>query len=200
MKFIGSSNNYKKDASDEPLHFSKPDFTSLAHIGRGLRAFTRSPRTCEELRGTGDLGLVIERETGSVQIIDTSQQKTLADIEGLGDLSHASVVFSRDERYAYVFGRDGGLTKVDLLTQAVDKRVIQGGNSIGGAISQDGSIIAVSNYEPGGVKLFDSHTLAQIAEIPASMHPDSFPKPLVWSMPPDTDSSSASMMAEKSGW
>lgn len=134
------------------------------------------PAPARELRGTGDLGLVIERETGSVQIIDTSQQKTLADIEGLGDLSHASVVFSRDERYAYVFGRDGGLTKVDLLTQAVDKRVIQGGNSIGGAISQDGSIIAVSNYEPGGVKLFDSHTLAQIAEIPAEYAPGQFSK------------------------
>lgn len=129
-----------------------------------------------ELRGTGDLGLVIERETGSVQIINTTQQKTLAAIQGLGDLSHASVVFSRDERYAYVFGRDGGLTKVDLLTQTIDKRIIQGGNSIGGAISQDGSIIAVSNYEPGGVKLFDSQTLEQIADIPAEYAPGKFSK------------------------
>ena len=32
-------------------------------------------------------------------------------VTGLGDLSHASVVFSRDARHAFVFGRDGGLTR-----------------------------------------------------------------------------------------
>ena len=52
------------------------------------------------LRGTGDLGVVIERATGSVLIVDTTHKTTLARIEGLGDLSHASLVYSRDERYA----------------------------------------------------------------------------------------------------
>ena len=121
------------------------------------------------LRGTGDLGVVIERATGSVQIVDTTQMKLLARVPGLGDLSHASVVYSRDARYAYVFGRDGGLTKVDLLTQRIDKRIIQSGNSIGGAISQDGRLIAVSNYEPGGVKVFKADTLEQIADIPTGV-------------------------------
>ena len=79
-------------------------------------------------------------------------------VDGLGDLSHASLVFSRDARYAYVFGRDGGLTKVDLL-ERIAERVVQAGNSIGGAISQDGRLIAVSNYEPGGVRVFDAATL-----------------------------------------
>ena len=49
----------------------------------------------------------------------------------------------------------------------IEKRVIQSGNSIGGAISQDGSLVAVSNYEPGGVKIFDSATLEMVADIPA---------------------------------
>ena len=120
------------------------------------------------LRGTGDLGLVIERASASVQIIETSGMTELGRIDGLGDLSHASAVFSRDQRYAYIFGRDGGLTKVDLLRQRVEKRIIQGGNSIGGAISQDGRLIAVSNYQPGGVKVFDAQTLAQVADIPAT--------------------------------
>src|SRR5690606_1401721 len=92
-------------------------------------------------RATGDLGVVIERATGSVLIVDTSDRKVLQRIEGLGDLSHASIVFSRDERYAYVFGRDGGLTQVDLLLQRIERRIVQGGNSIGGAISQDGKLI-----------------------------------------------------------
>ncbi|HUX30344.1 MAG TPA: cytochrome D1 domain-containing protein [Thiobacillus sp.] len=119
------------------------------------------------LRGTGDLGVVIERATGSVQIIDTSHRTSLAKVEGLGDLSHASVSYSRDERYAYVFGRDGGLTKIDLLAQRIDRRIIQGGNSIGGAISTDGTLVAVANYEPGGVKVFDANTLVLVADIPA---------------------------------
>lgn len=119
------------------------------------------------LRGTGDLGVVIERATGSVQILDTTHRTSLAKVDGLGDLSHASISYSRDARYAYVFGRDGGLTKVDLLTQRIDRRIIQGGNSIGGAISADGKLVAVANYEPGGVKVFDADTLSLVADIPA---------------------------------
>ncbi len=120
-----------------------------------------------ELRGTGDLGVIIERATGSLQIIETTTQTSLATVQGLGDLSHASAVFSRDGRFAYIFGRDGGLTKVDLLSQKIAKRVIQAGNSIGGAISQDGSLVAVSNYDPGGVRIFDSASLELVADIPA---------------------------------
>lgn len=119
------------------------------------------------LRGTGDLGLIIERAKGSVLVIDHSEYQILGRVEGLGDLSHASVVYSRDARYGYVFGRDGGLTQVDLLTQTIVNRVIQSGNSIGGAISQDGRYVAVSNYEPGGVNIFDTRTLEPVLTIPA---------------------------------
>jgi len=118
-------------------------------------------------RGTGDMGLVIERATGSVQILDTTAKTSLFRIEGLGDLSHASAVYSRDARYAYIFGRDGGLSKVDLLCGKLVKRVVQAGNSIGGAISQDGKLVAVSNYTPGGVKVFDAATLELVADLPA---------------------------------
>ena len=62
--------------------------------------------------------------------------------------------------------RDGGLSKVDLLTQSVAARVIQAGNSIGGAISDDGRLVAVANYEPGGVRVFDADTLQLVADIP----------------------------------
>lgn len=119
------------------------------------------------LRATGDLGLVVERASGSVVLVDTTRHDRLATIDGLGDLSHASMVFSRDQRYAYVFGRDGGLTKVDLLRVRIDHRLLQAGNSIGGAISQDGRLVAVANYTPGGVKVFDAETLELLADIPA---------------------------------
>jgi protein NirF len=123
------------------------------------------------LRGTGDLALVVERATGSVQIVETSHNTSLAQVDGLGDLSHASAVFSRDARYAFVFGRDGGLSKVDLLQGQLVARTVQSGNSIGGAISQDGRLVAVSNYEPGGVKVFDAETLALVADIQAEYGP-----------------------------
>jgi protein NirF len=113
------------------------------------------------------MGLVIERATGSVQVLDTTAKASLFRIEGLGDLSHASAVFSRDERYAYIFGRDGGLSKIDLLCGKLVKRVVQAGNSIGGAISQDGTLVAVSNYTPGGVKVFAADSLALVADMPA---------------------------------
>lgn len=126
-----------------------------------------APAAADDLRGTGDLGIIIERAAGSVAIVDTSKRRALGRVQGLGDLSHASAVFSRDQRYAYIFGRDGGLTKIDILLATAVKRVIQGGNAIGGAISDDGSLIAVSNYEPGGIRIFDAGTLAQVADIPA---------------------------------
>ncbi len=119
------------------------------------------------LRGTGDLGLIVERASGSLLLIETTGRSILARIEGLGDMSHASMVFDRSERFAFVFGRDGGLTKVDLLTATIVKRVVQGGNSIGGAISDDGKLVAVSNYQPGGVRVFDAETLEMVADIPA---------------------------------
>ncbi|UPL22924.1 cytochrome D1 domain-containing protein [Alcaligenes faecalis] len=124
------------------------------------------------LRGTNDLGLVVERATGSVAVVETSHRSRLARIEGLGDLSHAHITYSRDGRYGYVFGRDGGLSKVDLLQQVLVHRIIQSGNAIGGAISQDGKLIVVQNYEPGGIKVFDADTLALISEVPSYYAPN----------------------------
>jgi protein NirF len=124
--------------------------------------------TADPLRGTGSLGVVIERAAGSVLVVDTDSRAALARIDGLGDLSHASLVYSADQRHAYVFGRDGGLTKIDLISATIVRRVIQAGNAIGGAISDDGKLVAVSNYEPGGVRVFDAATLDMVADIPAT--------------------------------
>lgn len=116
---------------------------------------------------TGGLGLVVERATGSLLVVDRINRTAIGRIEGLGDLSHASLTYSPDERFAYVFGRDGGLTKVDMLTRSIAGRVVQAGNSIGGAISDDGKLVAVSNYEPGGVRVFNADTLEMVQDIPA---------------------------------
>lgn len=132
-----------------------------------LSACSLQPTTPLEFRASGDLGVIIARASGELVVFNSTEARILHRVSGLGDLSHASVVFSRDERYAYVFGRDGGLTKVDILQGIIARRIIQGGNSIGGAISQDGRLIAVSNYAPGGVKVFDAESLDLVADIPA---------------------------------
>ena len=136
-----------------------------------LNACTTAP-----LRGTGDLGLVIERASGQVTLVNTSSRQAYARIDGLGDLSHASVVYSRDARYAFVFGRDGGLSKIDLLEAKIVKRVMQSGNAIGGSISQDGRIVVAQNYTPGGIKAFDAETLELLSEVPAEYAPGQFSK------------------------
>jgi hypothetical protein len=151
-------------------------------------------------RGTGDLGIVIERASGSVAIVEWSDRRILGRVEGLGDLSHASAVYSRDQRYAYIFGRDGGLTKLDLLEQKFAARVIQGGNSIGGAISDDGTLIAVSNYEPGGVKVFDAETSISLPTFRPPMATRApAPRPSASSMRRAAASSIRSMTPARSG-
>ena len=150
-------------------------------------------------RGSGDLGIVVERAAGRVVVVETSTPSRLYAIDGLGDLSHASAVFSRDQRYAYLFGRDGGLSKLDLLRGALVKRVIQAGNSIGGAISQDGRVVAVSNYEPGGVRLFDAETLAPLGEIAATAADGSAPRSSGWSTRRTTGSCSRCTTPARSG-
>jgi protein NirF len=126
------------------------------------------------LRGTGDLGVVIERASGSVSVVDTTRHSVLGTVPGLGDLSHASVVFSRDGGAAFVFGRDGALTRVNLLTRRIEGRVMQAGNSIGGAVSQDGRWVAAQNYQPGGIKVFRADTLELVADVPAEYAPGRF--------------------------
>ncbi|MGX9352393.1 cytochrome D1 domain-containing protein [Shimia sp. W99] len=138
----------------------------MKSLGLTLAAALLATTAFGEPTATGDLGLVIERAQGSVLLVDQSERAALARIEGLGDLSHASLVYSPDERFAYVFGRDGGLTKVDIVTREIANRVVQAGNAIGGAISDDGTLVAVSNYEPGGVRIFDADTLEMVADIP----------------------------------
>ncbi|WP_150523104.1 cytochrome D1 domain-containing protein [Roseibium sediminis] len=125
-----------------------------------------TPASSEIIVATGDLGLVVERASGSLLLVDQSERGAIARIGGLGDLSHASLVYSPDQRYAYVFGRDGGLTKVDIVKKEIEKRILQAGNSIGGAISDDGRLVAVSNYEPGGVRIFDATSLELVLDIP----------------------------------
>lgn len=140
-----------------------------------LAACAAVPAPAPAPRGTGDLGLVVGRADGTLTVVDTSARTALGTISGLGDLSHASIVYARDGASAFVFGRDGALTRVNLISQRIEARIQQAGNSIGGAISQDGTLVAAQNYQPGGVKVFDARTLALVADIAATFDPPGEP-------------------------
>lgn len=127
-----------------------------------------TPAAAPAAVGSGDLGVVVGRATGTLTVVNTTERKALGTIDGLGDLSHASIVYGRDGATAFVFGRDGALTKVNVLARRIEGRVQQAGNSIGGAVSADGTLVAAQNYQPGGIKVFDAKTLALVADIPAT--------------------------------
>ena len=95
--------------------------TAGASLLAGGCAATKTPpasSTAAAVQGTGDIGVVIERAAGALTLVNTSRREAIGRVQGLGDLSHASVVFSRDARYAFVFGRDGGLTRVTCCSNA----------------------------------------------------------------------------------
>src|SRR5574337_724240 len=117
--------------------------------------------------GTASLVVVIERQAGSVLVIDSSRHELLGRVSGLGNLTHATVKFSPDARYAYVIGREAQVSKIDLLTLKLVKQVHAGKSSVGGVISQDGKYVALSNYVPGEVRILDADTLDLVKTIPA---------------------------------
>lgn len=164
-----NSNNRKENADMKRRNgrFAGRFSALMAGFCLAAMAGTVAASDASGLRGTGDLGVIIERATGQVTVVETTGMTALAAVPGLGDLSHASLVYSRDARYAFVFGRDGALTKVDILEGRIVGRVIQAGNAIGGAISQDGRFVVAQNYEPGGIRVFDAQTLEMISEVPA---------------------------------
>ena len=130
-------------------------------------AFSHAAAEPKKTYGTASLMVVVERERGSVAVFDSIRHELLGRVEGLGNLRHATMVFSRDARYAFVIARDGVVSKVDLINMAVEARAKAGENSIGIAISRDNRYIMVCNYEPGGVSILDSDTLKTVKEIPA---------------------------------
>lgn len=118
--------------------------------------------------GTAALMVIVERESGSVLVVDSAQDhKILGRVGGLGVLHHAAISFSRDARYAYVVSRDGLLSKIDLVKLELSAQVKVGESSIGLAVSQDNKTIAVSNYKPGDIVMVANDTFKIVKTIDA---------------------------------
>jgi protein NirF len=110
--------------------------------------------------GVGSRVFVVERESGSLAVYDFVERRLLPRrISGLGDLRHATMIFSPDLRYGYLATRGGKVSRVDLEKIELAGEIFTSENSIDNAISHDGRYIATAEYVPGGVTILDARTL-----------------------------------------
>ncbi len=113
-----------------------------------------------EAGGIGSRVFVVERDSGSLAIYDFVERELLPQrITGLGDLRHATMIFSPDLRFGYLATRNGQVSRIDLQKLERAGVVFTSENSIDNAISQDGRYIATAEYVPGGLTILDSGSM-----------------------------------------
>ncbi len=127
----------------------------MAGLLAGEAGATKAPGTY----GTANLMVVVEREFGSIVVIDGTDHEVIARIEIPGAKQPHAPVFSPDGRYYYVMGRNGLYAKVDLLQQKVVATQKIGEDSRGSAITYDGKYVVAGNYKPGTAVIMDAKDL-----------------------------------------
>jgi len=148
---------------------AKTSVVALASISLGAAA---SPRLAQA-GGIGSRVFVVERESGSLAVYDFVARNLLPNrITGLGNLRHATMIFSPDLRYGYLATRSGQVSRIDLDKIERAGIVFTSENSIDNAISQDGRVIAIAEYAPGGLTLLDAESLEVLKKHPASFEID----------------------------
>jgi len=116
--------------------------------------------TPSERGGIGSRVFVVERASSSLAVYDFVERKLLPKrITGLGNLRHATMIFSPDLRFGYLATRNGQVSRIDLQKLERTDVVFTSENSIDNAISQDGRTIATAEYLPGGLTLLDSGSM-----------------------------------------
>jgi len=123
--------------------------------------------------GIGSRVFVVERASESLAVYDYVARKLLPNrISGLGNLRHATMIFSPDLRYGYLATRSGQVSRIDLATLERTGAIFTSENSIDNAISQDGRVIATAEYVPGGLTLLDAETMKILEKHPANFEID----------------------------
>lgn len=132
-------------------------------------ALSLAVATTAHSEGIGSRVFVVERASGSLAVYDYVERKLLPKrISGLGNLRHATMIFSPDLRYGYLATRNGQVSRIDLTTLERAGVVFTSENSIDNAISQDGRTIATAEYVPGGLTILDSETMEVLKKHPAT--------------------------------
>lgn len=118
--------------------------------------------------GVGSRVFVVERASGTLAVYDYMERKLLPErIGDLGNLRHATMVFSPDLKYGYLSSRQGKVSRIDLETLKNAGAIFTSENSIDNAISHDGRYIATAEYHPGGVSILDAASLKLVKRIDA---------------------------------
>lgn len=91
---------------------------------------------------------VVERERESLFVLQNDNEKTIDD---LGNLNHATMKFKSN--YGYVLARDGFISKIDVGSNKLIKKVKVGKSGIG--ITFISNYIAIVNYDPNSVVILD---------------------------------------------
>ncbi len=135
----------------------------------GIVLLCAVPATLSQAGGVGSRVFVVERASGSLAVYDYVERKLLAQrITDLGNLRHATMIFSPDLRYGYLATRNGQVSRIDLETLERSGVVFTSKNSIDNAISQDGRYIATAEYVPGGLTILDSQSMEVLVKHPAT--------------------------------
>jgi protein NirF len=123
--------------------------------------------------GTGSRVFVVERASGSLAVYDWVERTLLPQrIEGLGNLRHATMIFSPDLRYGFLATRSGQVSRIDLQKLERAGVVFTSENSIDNAVSHDGRFVATAEYVPGGVTIVDARDLTVLKKHAATFTRD----------------------------
>jgi protein NirF len=118
------------------------------------------------VQGIGSRVFVVERASGSLAVYDYLERELLPErITDLGNLRHATMIFSPDLRYGYLATRGGQVSQIDLTTLQRAGATFTSESSIDNAISHNGRYIATAEYAPGGVTILDSKDLRVVKRL-----------------------------------
>ena len=102
-----------------------------------------------------NLFVVVEGGDHHVSILDGDRMERIHRFPSRYAL-HGGPKFTPDGRYVFFASRDGWITKFDIWNLKVVAEVRAGINTRNAAVSGDGKVVAVANYLPGNVVLFDA--------------------------------------------
>jgi DNA-binding beta-propeller fold protein YncE len=102
-----------------------------------------------------NLFIVVEAGDHHVSVLDGDRMERIHRFPSRYAL-HGGPKFSPDGRYVYFASRDGWISKFDIWNLQVVSEVRAGINTRNAAVSADGRYVAVANYLPGSLVLFDA--------------------------------------------
>ena len=103
-----------------------------------------------------NLFIVVEAGDHHVSVLDGDRMERIFRFPSRYAL-HGGPKFTPDGRYVFFASRDGWVSKFDIWNLKVVAEVRAGLNTRNAAVSSDGRYVAVANYLPGNLAIFDAN-------------------------------------------